>query len=136
MGQCYRCGSPVKSTDIKCKACGAELKAFGHAGIELHRAQAGESLCLTCAYHADDSCDYDKRPHAKDCTLYRNVNQQIAAVSRPGARKSRAPFFGPSTAQPKAPAPFTPEWWQDQRQFLILVGAIGFLLLLSILLMR
>ncbi len=86
MPQCFRCGSATQSTDVKCKNCRAELKAFGHAGIELHRATGDKTLCDTCAYHADDSCDYDKRPFAQDCTLYRNVNQPVATIHRPGAQ--------------------------------------------------
>lgn len=87
MPQCFRCGSHVNSTDVNCKTCGVELKAFGHQGIELYRAQDNQSLCCSCMYHADDSCDYDKRPFAKDCTMYRDVDRQIEAVKRPGARQ-------------------------------------------------
>jgi hypothetical protein len=89
MPQCFRCGNTVQATDLKCKTCGAELKAFGHVGIELHRAHDATPLCRTCAYHADDSCNYDKRPYAMDCTLYRDVHQPIAEIHRPGARKPR-----------------------------------------------
>jgi hypothetical protein len=87
MPQCVRCGSAIQSTDVKCKNCQAALKAFGHAGIELHRATGDTVLCDTCTYHADDSCTYDKRPFAKDCTLYRDIHQPIAPIHRPGARK-------------------------------------------------
>jgi hypothetical protein len=93
MPQCYRCGNPTQSTDVKCPTCRAELKAFGHAGIDLHRATGNESLCLSCAYHADDSCDYAKRPYAQDCTLYRNVNQKVAPIHRPGARQPNNPLM-------------------------------------------
>jgi ribosomal protein S27E len=96
MPQCYRCNTSVKSTDVKCPNCRAELKAFGHAGIDLHRATGTESLCLSCAYHADDSCDYAKRPNAKDCTLYRNVNQPVAPIRRPGARPPGNPIVIPT----------------------------------------
>lgn len=88
MPQCFRCGSTAQATDIKCKTCGAELKAFGHQGIELHRTIDGQPLCLTCVYHADDSCDYDKRPFATECTMYRDVNRQVESIRRPGARQS------------------------------------------------
>jgi hypothetical protein len=109
MPQCFRCGSVIKSTDVKCKNCRAELKAFGHAGIELHRATGDTALCDTCTYHADDSCDYDKRPFAKDCTLYRNVNQEIVEIQRPGARKPT-----------------------NQRQMFIIIAVIVGILLLAI----
>ncbi len=38
MPQCFRCGNTTQSTDVRCKTCGAALKAFGDAGIDLHRA--------------------------------------------------------------------------------------------------
>jgi hypothetical protein len=109
MPQCTRCGSAVQSTDVKCNNCQAQLKAFGHAGIELHRAKGDTALCDTCTYHADDSCDYDKRPFAKDCTLYRDINQKVAAIHRPGAHKPT-----------------------DQRQMLIIIAVIVGILLLAI----
>jgi hypothetical protein len=135
MPQCFRCGNAIQSTDVKCKTCRAELKAFGHAGIELHRATGDAPLCDTCTYHADNSCDYDKRPFAQDCTLYRNINQKIAAIHRPGARKPRGPIFGPTKDYPRAPAPFTPEWWQDQ-QSVLAIGAVIFVILLLAIVMR
>jgi hypothetical protein len=95
MPKCYKCGNVVKSTDVKCNRCQAELKAFGHVGIELHRATGAESLCLTCAYHLDDSCDYDKRPGARECTMYRDVNLKVEAIRRPGARRPAAPWEQP-----------------------------------------
>jgi uncharacterized membrane protein YvbJ len=109
MPQCFRCGSTTQSTDVKCKNCRAELKAFGHAGIELHRATGDTALCETCSYHADDSCDYAKRPFAQDCTLYRDVNQAVAAIQRPGARKPT-----------------------EQRQMFIILAVIFVILLLAI----
>ncbi|HBE19062.1 MAG TPA: hypothetical protein DDW51_16020, partial [Cyanobacteria bacterium UBA11367] len=55
--------------------CGTVLKAYGHPGITLHRAEEDNFLCQTCAYHADDTCNFPKRPHAKDCTLYQDVSK-------------------------------------------------------------
>jgi hypothetical protein len=52
------------------------LKAYGHPGITLHRAIGDASLCETCTYHADDSCTFPQRPHAQECTLYNDINQQ------------------------------------------------------------
>ncbi len=93
MPQCNRCGNPTQSTDVKCPTCRAELKAFGHTGIELHRATGDTALCDTCTYHADDSCNYAKRPFAQDCTLYRDINQKIAPIHRPGARPPQSPIL-------------------------------------------
>lgn len=88
MPQCFRCGSTIQTTDVQCKTCGAALKAFGHAGIDLHRATGDQPLCHTCLYHADDSCNYEKRPNAQNCTLYRDQHRPIAEIQRPGARKA------------------------------------------------
>lgn len=43
--------------------------------MKLFRATEGEPLCANCAYHADDSCNFPKRPYALDCTLYQDVRQ-------------------------------------------------------------
>lgn len=51
--------------------------------MTLHRAVGDGFLCETCAYQADDSCNFAKRPYAKDCTLYRDRNQ-IASLPKPG----------------------------------------------------
>ena len=73
---CPRCQQKVDSQAIACPYCRAELKAFGHPGIPLHRAVANEYLCNTCTYHLDDSCNYPQRPLAKVCTLYENFAEQ------------------------------------------------------------
>ncbi len=130
MPKCYRCDSPIQSTDVKCHRCQAELKAFGHAGIDLHRATGSASLCHSCAYHLDDSCDYAKRPEARECTLYRNVHQPLATIRRPGARQPQPPIWGPTQNYPDAPKPFTPTWWQAHRSWLTASGVIIFLVLL------
>jgi len=39
----------------------------------LHRATDSTPLCATCAYEADNSCTFPKRPTAMTCTLYENV---------------------------------------------------------------
>lgn len=46
--------------------------------MPLHRAIDGEPLCLTCAYHADDTCTFPKRPNAMDCTLYTDRAQPMS----------------------------------------------------------
>jgi preprotein translocase subunit SecF len=62
----------VDSQAIACPYCRTALKAHGHPGIPLYRATGNESLCDTCTYHADDTCNFPQRPHAQDCTLYEN----------------------------------------------------------------
>jgi hypothetical protein len=75
MINCRRCHQPVDSKAIACPHCRLSLKAFGHPGIPLYRATDDEYLCTSCVYHADDTCNYPQRPHAKDCTLYRDLNE-------------------------------------------------------------
>jgi hypothetical protein len=132
MPQCFRCGSPVKSSDVRCRNCGAELKAFGHAGIPLHRATGEKALCDTCVYHADDSCDYPQRPTAQECTMYRDLDRPAGTIERPGARKPKPPIFGPTPSYPNAPEPFTPAWWNE---FGGLIGAVVAIVLLLLVLM-
>ena len=88
MPTCPRCHQVVRATDVTCAHCGTTLKAFGHAGIEVYRAEGEQPLCLSCAYHADDSCSYPQHPLARECTMYRDVDQPIAPVRRFGARPS------------------------------------------------
>jgi hypothetical protein len=43
--------------------------------MKLFRSQGKEPLCVSCAYHEDDTCNFPKRPNAMDCTLYRDRAQ-------------------------------------------------------------
>ncbi|MEO1210622.1 MAG: zinc ribbon domain-containing protein [Cyanobacteria bacterium J06638_20] len=80
MSTCPRCQQVVDPQAIVCPFCKVELKAHGHPGIELHRATKDSYLCDNCTYHADDTCNFTKRPYAKDCTLYRHVDAPIASA--------------------------------------------------------
>lgn len=71
---CPQCDRAILPRTITCPHCNLELKAHGHPGIDLHRAAGSESLCATCAYDADDSCTFPKRPNALSCTLYQSVD--------------------------------------------------------------
>jgi len=73
---CPRCHQLVESQAISCPYCQITLKAFGHPGIPLHHATGNEYLCDRCTYHIDDSCNFPKRPYAKDCTLYQNIAER------------------------------------------------------------
>ncbi|MBD2020774.1 zinc ribbon domain-containing protein [Leptolyngbya sp. FACHB-36] len=75
MPDCPRCHQSVDTTAITCPYCRTALKAHGHPGMTLYRATGAEPLCLTCTYHADDSCTFPKRPDAMDCTLYHDRAQ-------------------------------------------------------------
>ena len=72
MRKCPKCHQQVKFEDVICKYCRTELKAFGHPGIPLHRAEKDTFLCDSCTYHCDDTCNYPQRPYAKTCTMYQN----------------------------------------------------------------
>jgi len=80
MPACPRCHQSVAPQAIVCPHCRMPLKAHGHPGMPLHRATGFEPLCLTCTYHADDTCTFPKRPEAMDCTLYDDVNKPLAAA--------------------------------------------------------
>jgi hypothetical protein len=75
MLSCPRCQAPLEPTAIQCPRCQLTLKAHGHPGIPLHRAEGEEFLCATCRYDADDTCNFPQRPQAQTCTLYRSLNQ-------------------------------------------------------------
>ncbi|BAY93134.1 MULTISPECIES: zinc ribbon domain-containing protein [unclassified Tolypothrix] len=72
---CPRCHQLVDHQAITCPYCQTTLKAYGHPGIPLHRVSGDGYLCDTCTYHADDTCNFPKRPYAKDCTLYQNLEE-------------------------------------------------------------
>ncbi len=75
MQNCPHCHQSINSKAVNCPYCGTVIKAYGHPGITLHRAIADEFLCETCTYHADDTCNFPQRPHAKECTLYQDISQ-------------------------------------------------------------
>ncbi|MBX2866198.1 MAG: zinc ribbon domain-containing protein [Leptolyngbyaceae cyanobacterium MAG.088] len=73
MSSCPQCHQAISPQTVICSYCGLELKAHGHPGIDLHRAQLGTFLCDSCSYHQDDSCTFPQRPQANTCTLYQDV---------------------------------------------------------------
>jgi len=83
MLSCPRCQASLEPTAIRCPRCQLTLKAHGHPGIPLHRAEGEESLCITCRYDADDTCNFPQRPHAQTCTLYRSLDQTLTADLSP-----------------------------------------------------
>ncbi|MGC9524244.1 MAG: zinc ribbon domain-containing protein [Limnospira sp.] len=87
MSECPRCHQSVDSRAIACPHCKYELKAFGHPGIPLHRAAGEEFLCSTCLYHEDDTCNYPKRPHARECTLYHDRAEPILPPPLPAIQE-------------------------------------------------
>lgn len=80
---CHRCQQTVPPQAVVCPHCKAPLKAYGHPGIPLYRAEGEEYLCDRCLYHADDSCTYPQRPYAKSCILFRDVNTPLPENQEP-----------------------------------------------------
>ncbi len=72
---CPRCHQIIDSQAITCPQCRLLLKAYGHPGIPLHRAQGNDNLCNSCNYHFDNTCNFPQRPYARDCTLYQNLEE-------------------------------------------------------------
>ena len=89
MSDCPRCHQTVEPQAIACPHCRTPLKAHGHPGIPLYQATDGEPLCATCTYHADDTCNFPKRPLAMNCTLYDKVKKQATAARSGYASSSR-----------------------------------------------
>lgn len=75
MPNCPRCHQFVDKQAVACPYCKTPLKAYGHPGITLHRSTGDTPLCESCTYHADDSCTFPQRPHAKECTLYTDISK-------------------------------------------------------------
>lgn len=88
MPTCPRCHQAVDSQAIACPYCRTALKAHGHPGIPLYRAEGTGYLCETCTYHEDDTCNFPQRPYAKECTLYHDHLQPLVTVS-PRAKKGQ-----------------------------------------------
>ncbi|MEM9922666.1 MAG: hypothetical protein AAF915_02745 [Cyanobacteria bacterium P01_D01_bin.50] len=85
---CPRCQQTVKIQALTCPFCRTQLKAHGHPGIPLHHAKGDESLCDTCTYHADDTCNYPQRPHANKCTLYQNLEERNLELQQQNQKPS------------------------------------------------
>ncbi|MEM6255416.1 MAG: zinc ribbon domain-containing protein [Cyanobacteria bacterium P01_D01_bin.156] len=111
MATCPKCHQPVTTNAVACPSCGLELKAHGHPGIDLHRAEGSAFLCNSCTYHQDDSCTFPKRPKAVTCTLY----QDVALANEPRL---------------KAADIYTLPWWRKYLSWIFL----GITILVSILL--
>ena len=112
MSVCPRCDRPIPQTALSCPYCKLTLKAHGHPGMTLYRAESNTPLCATCVYDADDSCNFPKRPDAMTCTLY----QSLEAVSEPAPK-----------------AIYRMPWWRKYRLWIALVGLIVISLLAAVL---
>lgn len=84
---CPRCGQSVDPQAINCPNCNNQLKAFGHPGIPLYRADDETWLCDRCTYHHDDTCNFPQRPYAKSCTLFHDYSEPLVAAVEPPVRK-------------------------------------------------
>ena len=92
MPTCPKCKQPVDSQAIACPKCNNPLKAFGHPGMPLYQSDGNTSLCDRCIYDRDDSCNFPKRPYAKTCTLFHDVD--IPLVSEVVAPTSTQGYLG------------------------------------------
>lgn len=83
MPACPRCQQFVDAQALACPTCRLTLKAHGHPGIDLFRAEGEEYLCQSCTYHEDDTCNFPQRPYARECTLYRNRSAEATIAYKP-----------------------------------------------------
>ncbi len=93
MLNCPKCDQLISEQAIACPHCGMVLKAYGHPGITLHRATGSTSLCHSCTYHADDTCNFPQRPYAQECTLYHDLSKPLI---NPNPVYGKASGFVPS----------------------------------------
>ncbi|WP_414543398.1 zinc ribbon domain-containing protein [Nostoc sp. CCY0012] len=114
---CPHCHQLVDSQAITCPYCRTTLKAYGHPGIPLHRATGDEYLCDSCTYHADNTCNFPQRPHAKDCTLYENLEESKLRLQQ----QRNASSFG-TTLQ---------NWVKRNQSLLLLLGLFFVCLLVA-----
>ena len=80
---CPRCHQLIDDQAISCPYCRVKLKAYGHPGIPLYRATGNGYLCDSRTYHADDTCNFPQRPHAKECTRYQNIEESKLQPQQP-----------------------------------------------------
>lgn len=106
MPECPRCQKSVDAQAIACPYCKNPLKAFGHPGIPLHQTSEGY-LCETCLYHHDETCNFPKRPYAKECTLYTDAS---------------SPVVEPDLPTP--PVTTTLRWWMKRNSTLLLFAGL------------
>jgi len=107
---CPRCNQPINSQVVTCPHCGAELKAYGHPGIPLHRGNGVDYLCDSCTYHTDDSCNFPQRPYAHECTLYENFAEYELELQQ----KTQANGFGVTVRN----------WVRHNQTWLLLLGLL------------
>ncbi|MFE4106403.1 zinc ribbon domain-containing protein [Almyronema epifaneia] len=117
MPVCPRCQQSIQAATLQCPRCQLPLKAYGHPGIQLHRAEADRFLCPDCTYHADNTCNFPQRPLAKTCTLY----QSQSAIA--------ADF---STAPQPAPLQLSWVWFRRNLAWWVLAGLLLISLLIAI----
>lgn len=110
MPNCPRCHQSVDALAVSCPYCRTPLKAYGHPGIPLHRANGEEPLCRSCTYHADDSCTFPQRPYARECTLYQDIAQKHLAAQQLNKNIS--------------PAIAIQNWFRRNQVWLILLGLL------------
>lgn len=91
MPNCPRCHQSINAQAVTCPYCRTPLKAYGHPGIPLHRATGEAPLCESCIYHVDDSCNFPQRPHARECTLYQDIEQNQLNITQHNSARGFLP---------------------------------------------
>lgn len=110
MAVCPQCDRTISDTVLNCPHCNTQLKAHGHPGMTLHRAKGKTYLCDTCAYEADNSCNFPKRPTATTCTLYQDI--------------------GSAAVEPTPQQIYSVPWWRKINQVWLLAAAVLFICIL------
>jgi Double zinc ribbon len=90
---CPRCHQIIDSQAINCPQCQLLLKAYGHPGIPLHRAQGNNNLCDSCTYHFDHTCNFPQYPYAQECTLYQNIEASKLELQQQNSHQRLSPKF-------------------------------------------
>ncbi|WNZ24722.1 zinc-ribbon domain-containing protein [Leptolyngbya sp. NK1-12] len=116
MPTCPRCHQSIDSQAVTCPYCRTALKAYGHPGIPLYRAEGETYLCDTCTYHEDDTCNYPQRPYAKECMLYHNRLQPTVTAPHRGSYRTHK--FPPS--------------WRGNEGWWMLLGLVAVSLLIAL----
>lgn len=93
MPECPRCHHPVEAQAIACPSCHLALKAHGHPGIPLYRAEQGTYLCQSCLYDQDETCTFPQRPYATECTLYTKPSTTLEPLVYRPSRMRRVRFW-------------------------------------------
>lgn len=115
---CPRCHQIIDSRAINCPQCQLLLKAHGHPGIPLHRAQGNDNLCDSCTYHFDHTCNFPQYPFAQECILYQNLEDSQLELQKQNSHHSLSARFN--------------GWIKRQQTLLLILGLLLVCLLITL----